>query len=309
MKAIIIEGYGATDVLQYKDVQIPSIKENEILVRVHAASVNPIDWKIREGLAKSFIPIVFPFTPGCDFSGTIEKIGSAVSRYEIGDEVYGFVDQIRGGTYAEFVAAKETEVALKPTSLDYTQACTIPLVSLAAWQSLFDHAKLEAKQKILIHAAAGAVGSMAVQLAKWKNAFVFGTAGTLEQNFLKELGVDEPIDYQKNKFEDVARQVDVVLDTIGGDTRARSWQVLKKGGILVTTVGPAPSDAEAKQYGVKVAAVHTTPNSNELSDIAKLIDSGKLKSKVATIFSLENAPEAQALSQKGGAPGMIVIKI
>ena len=309
MKAIVIENYGGADVLQYKDVQVPSIKESEVLVRIHAASVNPIDWKIREGLAKSFIPVSFPFIPGCDFSGTIERVGSAITQYKIGDEVYGFVDQVRSGALAQYVAAKESEIALKPKLLDHVAASAIPVVTLAAWQSLFDLAKLESKQKILIHAAAGAVGSMAVQLAKWKNAYVFGTASTEEQDFLRELCVDEPIDYKINKFEDIAKEVDIVFDTVGGETRARSWKTLKKGGILVTAVGPAPSDAEANQNGVRQSSVHTSPNSKELSEIAHLIDLRKLKTKVATVFTLENAPQAQALSQKGGARGKIVIEI
>ena len=213
-----------------EEVQIPPIKKNEMLVRVHAASVNPIDWKIREGHVKSFVHIAFPFTPGCDFSGTIEYVGTGVTQYKVGDEVCGYVELTRGGTYAQYVVAKETEITLKPKSLDFISAAAFPAVTITAWQSLFDIAKLEGrKQRILIHAAAGAVGSMAVQLAKWKNAYVFGTASAQQQNFLRNIGIDQPIDYQTTKFEDIAKQVDVILDTIGGETRARSWQALKKG--------------------------------------------------------------------------------
>jgi len=199
-------------------------------------------------------------------------------------------------------------VALKPRSVDHVHAAAIPLAALTAWQALFDVAGLTAGQKILIHAAAGGVGSFAVQLAKWKEAHVIGTASARNQSFLRELGVDEPIDYEKARFEDVVHDVDVVLDTIGGDTQQRSWKVLKKGGILVSIISE-PSAEEAAKYGVRPGYVFVQPNAAELAEIAKLVDSGKVKPVVETVLPLSEARRAQELSETGHTRGKIVLKV
>ena len=212
------------------------------------------------------------------------------------------------GTYAEYVVVKETEAALKPRSLDHIHAAAIPVVALTAWQALFDKGGLNKGQKVLIHGAAGGVGSFAVQLAKWKGAHVIGTASGRNQAFLRELGVDEPINYEKVSFEDVVHDVDVVLDTLGGDTQNRSWKVLKKGGILVSIVAP-PSVDEAAKHGVRSVFFSAHPSSAQLSEIAKLVDAGKLKPVVETVLPLSEARRAHELNETGHARGKIVLKV
>ena len=225
-------------------------------------------------------------------------------------EVYARPDAASNGkgTYAEYVVAKETEAALKPKSVDHVHAAAIPVVALTAWQALFDKAGLSKSQRILIHGAAGGVGSFAVQLAKWKGAHVIGTASGRNQAFLRELGVDEPIDYEKTRFEDVVHDVDVVLDTLAGDIQNRSWKVLKKGGILVSIVAP-PSPDEAAKHSVRSAFFSAHPSSSQLSEIAKLVDAGKLKSVVETVLPLSDARRAHELNETGHARGKTVLKV
>src|SRR5437870_8428320 len=194
-----------------------------MLFRVPAACVKPIDWKVREGHMKAFLLHKSPLILGWDFSGVVEKLGRGVSRFKIGEEVYSLPDPTRNGAYADYVVVRESELALKPKSLHHPRAAAVPLAALTAWQSLFDTAQLQPGQRVLIHAGSGGVGHFAVQLAKWKGAYVFATASTKNQDLLRELGVDEPIDYTQQRFEDVARNIDIVLDTIGGETQERSW--------------------------------------------------------------------------------------
>jgi NADPH:quinone reductase-like Zn-dependent oxidoreductase len=277
-----------------------------LLIRVLATSVNAIDWKIRAGYVKDVFPVPLPFIPGWDVSGVVEAVGSGVTKFKKGDEVYACPDG--KGAYAEYVVAKETETALKPKSLDHVHAAAIPVVGLTAWQALFDTAALSKGQKILIHGAAGGVASFAVQLAKWKGAHVVGTASGRNQAFLRELGVDDPIDYEKTRFEDVVHDLDVVLDTLGGDTQNRSWKVLKKGGILVSIVAP-PSADEAAKHGVRSVFCPAHPSSSQLSEIAKLVDAGKLKPVVETVLPLSDARRAHELSETRHARGKIVLKV
>jgi NADPH:quinone reductase-like Zn-dependent oxidoreductase len=204
---------------------------------------------------------------------------------------------------------KEAETALKPRSIDHVHSAAIPIVASTAWQALFDHAALGKGQRILIHGAAGGVGSFAVQLAKWKEAYVIGTASAQNQAFLRELGVDEAIDYENTRFEDVVHDVDVVFDTIGGDIRTRSWKVLKKGGILVSIVGPPPSADEAAKHGVRSAFFSAQTNASQLAEIAKLVDSGKIYPIVETVLPLAEARHAHELAEKGHARGKIVLKV
>jgi NADPH:quinone reductase-like Zn-dependent oxidoreductase len=241
-------------------------------------------------------------------SGVVEATGSAVSRFKAGDELYSRPDLARDGAYAEYIAVREAEAALKPKSIDHIHAAAIPLAGLTAWQSLFDAAKLSSGERVLIHAAAGGVGTFAVQLAKWKGAYVIGTASARNRDFVRELGVDEVIDYQTTKFENAVRDVGVVLDTIGGDTQQRSWKVLKPGGILVSIISP-PSEDMAKAHGVRQAYVFIEPNAFELTEIAKLVDSGKLRSVVETILPLSAARRGQEISQSGHARGKIVLRV
>jgi NADPH:quinone reductase-like Zn-dependent oxidoreductase len=308
MKAVRIHNYGGPEVLKFEDAPRPQPGNGEVLVRIHAAAVNPVDWKIRTGRYKDRLQYPLPFIPGWDFSGVVEATGPGVTRLKKGDEVYARPDIARNGAYAEYIVAKESEVALKPKSVDHVKAAAIPLAALTAWQALFDTAGLKSGQKVLIHGASGGVGSFAAQLAKWKGAHVIGTASGRNQSFLRELGVDEPIDYEKTRFEDVVHDVDVVLDTIGGDTQNRSWKVLKKGGILVSIVSP-PSAEEAAKHGVRSGYVFVQPNATQLAEIAKLVDSGKLKPVVETVLPLAEARRAHEQSETDHTRGKIVLKV
>jgi NADPH:quinone reductase-like Zn-dependent oxidoreductase len=308
MKAVRIHQYGGPEVLLFEDAPRPVPGFAEVLIRVHAAGVNPIDWKIRAGYLKDVRPYTFPLILGWDLSGVVEAIGPGTGKFKKGDEVYSRPDSARNGAYAEYITVNESEVAFRPRSIAHIQAGGIPLACLTAWQAIFDTAGLSAGQRILIHGAAGGVGSYAVQLAKWKGAYVIGTASAQNQPFLRELGVDEPIDYEKDRFEDLVRSVEVVFDTIGGDTQRRSWKVLKKGGILVSITAP-PSADEAAKIGVRQAFTLMTPNSSELTEIAKLVDLGKLKPMVETVLPIVDARRAHELGQTGHTRGKIVLRV
>ena len=310
MKAVRVHNYGGPEVLQFEDAPRPTPGSGELLIRVHAASVNPLDWKVRAGYMKDYIPLPLPFIPGWDVSGVVEAVGSGVTKFNKGDEVYGRPDVAAHGygAYAEYVVAKETEAALKPKSIDHVHATTIPVGAVTAWRALFDTAGLKEGQRVLIHGAAGGVGSFAVQLAKWKGAHVIGTASTRNQAFLCDLGVDEAIDYEKTRFEDLVDDVDVVFDPIGGETQKRSWKTLKKGGILVSIVGP-PSVEEAKKYGVRSAFLSAQGGSSLLAELATLVDSGKIKPMVEKVLPLSEARQAHELNETGHARGKIVLKV
>jgi NADPH:quinone reductase-like Zn-dependent oxidoreductase len=308
MKAVRIHKYGGPEVLQYEEAPRPKPAAGEVLIRVHAAGVNPIDWHVREGHVKDVFPHSFPFVPGWDASGVVEEVGAGVTRFKPANEVYSVPDPLRDGAYAEYIAVRESEVALKPKSLHHVHAAAVPLAALTAWQTLCDTAKLEPGQRILVHAAAGGVGHFAVQLAKWKGAHVIATASAKNHELLRELGADETIDYTSQRFEEVARNVDVVLDPIGGDTQERSWQVLKKGGALLSIVQP-PSAEKAKELGVRAAFVASHPNGAQLAKIAELIDSGDLKPIVNRILPLPEARRAHELSQSGHTHGKIVLRV
>jgi NADPH:quinone reductase-like Zn-dependent oxidoreductase len=308
MKAVRIHAYGGPEVLKFEEVPRPNPGVGEVLIRVHAAGINPVDWKIRQGYLKDYLPYLLPVIPGWDLSGVVEDTGPRVAALKKGDEVYTSPDILRDGAYAEYVVVRESDLALKPNSIDHTHAAAIPLAALTAWQALFDVADLSTGQKVLIHGAAGGVGSFAVQLAKWKGAYVIGTASKRNQRLLRELGGDETIDYENTQFEDVVRDVDVVLDTIGGDIQKRSWKVLKKAAILVSVVTP-PSPQEAAVHGVRQRFVGTQPNARQLTELAKLADSGKIKPIIGTVLPLAEVRHAHELSQTGHTRGKIVLKV
>jgi NADPH:quinone reductase-like Zn-dependent oxidoreductase len=311
MKAIRIHNYGGPEVLQYEDAPRPKPHAGDVLVRVHAAGVNPIDWKVREGHMKDSWPHKLPLILGWDVSGTVEEVGpgpAAAGRFKIGDEVYSVPDPTRNGAYADYIVVREPELALKPKSLHHIRAAAVPLAALTAWQSLFDTAQLQPGQRVLIHAGSGGVGHFAVQLAKWKGAYVFATASTKNQDLLRKLGVDRPIDYTQQRFEDVARNIDIVLDTIGSEMQERSWSVLKKGGVLVSLVQP-PSEEKAEELGVRAAFVAGHPSGAQLAEIAKMIDSGKLAPVIDRILPLSEVLRAHELSQSGHVRGKIVLRV
>ena len=308
MKAVCIYSYGGPDVLVYEDAPRPHQGTGEVLVRVHAAGINPVDWKIREGHLKEMLHHTLPLVLGWDVSGVVEALGSGVTRLKVGDEGFSRPDISRDGAYAEFIVIKESEVALKPKSIDHIHAAALPLAGLTAWQTLFDAAALSAGQRVLIHAAAGGVGHLAVQLAKWKGAHVIGTAAARNHDFLRKLGVDQVIDYDTERFEEAVQPVDVVLDTMGGEIQTRSWTVVKRGGILVSIVNP-PSAEVAAAHGARQAFVFTQPNAAQLAEIAKLVDAEKLKAIVETTLALSDATRGQELSERGHQRGKIVLRV
>ena len=281
---------------------------DEVLIKVYASGVNPVDWKIREGLRKEKFPTDFPLTLGWDVSGVIEEMGNDVHNLHLGDKVYSRPDPTRNGTYAEYVTVKADQVGLRPQTLDHVQAAAVPLSGLTAWQGLFDHGHLEPGQTVLIHAASGGVGMFAVQFAKWKGATVIGTTSTDNVDFVRELGADRVVDYTREKFEDVLQDVDLVLDTLGGDVQKHSIAVLKNGGRLVTTVKPENLEA-AKAKNIHIEGFTAQSYPAQLEQIAQLIDEGKVHPVIAQVLHLEQAAEAQKISERGHVRGKIVLKV
>ena len=306
MKAVTISKYGDQSVLTYADIERPKPKSDEILVHNAAAAVNPVDWKIRNGLGEMF-GLQLPIVLGCEIAGTIEKVGDEVRDFKEGAAVYGYVSLQRNGGYAEYTIAKTDEIVPKPESLDFENAAAVAVGALTSWQAIFDTANLQGGQRILITGASGGVGSMAVQLAKAKGAYVIATASGKNEDFVRSLGADEFVDYTREKFEEVVKEVDVVYDTVGGDTLERSFQTLRRGGFLVTTVAP-PSKEKAEKFGVRTAMVSVVPSAQQLGEINRLIASGKLKTHVATVLPLAEVRKAHQLSESGRTRGKIILK-
>ena len=307
MKAVIINEYGDENKLNYTDVERPAPQSDEVLVKVHAAAVNPADWKIRDGMGEQF-GFKFPLILGGDIAGTIEEVGSGVDNFKKGDAVYGMTLSNLSGGYAEYAIAKADGIALKPESLDFESAAAIPIAALTAWQSIFDLANLSSGQRILITGASGGVGSFAVQLAKAKGAYVIGTASGKNEQFVKDLGADEFVDYTAQNFEEVVKDVDVVFDTVGGETQERAFQTLKKGGFLVTSAGQ-PSEEKAKGFGVKAAFVFCKANAEQLAEVSSLIEAGKVKTHIETVLPMTEVKKAHQLSQTGRTRGKIVLQV
>ncbi len=309
MKAVRIHAYGGPEVLHYEEnVPLPTLEPEDILIRVRAAAVNPVDWKIREGYLQGALRHTLPLILGWDVSGEVVEVDPAVTAFKVGDDVYARPDIERDGGYAEYIAVKASDAARKPAGLDHIHAAAVPLAALTAWQSLVDAAQLQAGQTVLVHAAAGGVGSLAVQLAKARGARVIATASALNSGIVTELGADQFIDYTKTHFEDAVKDVDVVFDTIGGDTQKRSWQVLKPGGILVSVVSPPP-EAVAATHGVRSAFVFIHPSGEQLTQIARLIDEGRIQPVIHTVLPLAEVRQAHAISQTGHARGKIVLRV
>ena len=306
--AIRIHSYGGPEVLLYEQAPRPRVREGEVLIRVHAAGVNPLDWKMRAGELKEVIQYKLPVIPGWDVSGVVEEVGPGESGFKNGDEVFAMADPTRDGAYADYIAVREATVAMKPKSLHHVRAAATPVSALTAWRSLFDLGHLQSGQRILIHGGSGGVGHFAVQLAKWKGAHVLATASTKNHELLRKLGADETAHYTTQKFEDIARKVDIVLDTVGGETQERSWRVLNKGGVLISLVQP-PSEEKANQFGVRGMMCSVQPDGAQLSKIAKLIDSAKLKPTIDRILPLREARRAHELSQNGHVHGKIVLRV
>ena len=306
MKAIVVHEYGGPEVLKYEDAPRPEPKDNEVLVRMIAAGVNPVDALIRSGKYAKFFGTTLPLIPGYDIAGVVEKTGAKVTKLKAGDSIYAYV--MWGGGYADYAVATEGEAAAKPKSITFLEAAGVPLAALTAWQALIDAAKLNAGQTVLIHGGSGGVGSFAIQIAKARGAKVIATASTPNQDLLKELGADVAIDYTTTKFEDVAKDVDVVLDSVGKDTLARSYGVVKKGGFVATLVAQ-PDQTELDKHGIRGAPISVKPNSDELTEITKLIEQKKIKPVVSQVLPLAEAVKAQEQAATHHTRGKIVLKI
>lgn len=308
MKAVRIHRYGDVDTLSYEDAPLPEAGPADVRIRVHAAAVNPVDWKIRAGYLASMLPYPMPLTIGWDVSGVVDQIGAEVSGVSVGDAVYSRPDIMRNGTYAEYAVVRAAEVAAKPESLSHCEAAAVPLAGLTAWQALFDHAQLKAGERVLIHAGAGGVGSFAVQFAKWAGAHVIATASAPNAALVRDLGADEFVDYRSQRFESVLDKVDVVLDTIGGDTQQRSIALLKRGGRLFSVVA-TPDHAALASVGATGGMFMVQPSSDDLGRIAELIDAGTVRVIIDSVFPLSQARAAHARSQTGRAKGKIVLEV
>jgi NADPH:quinone reductase-like Zn-dependent oxidoreductase len=306
MKAVQIRSFGGPEVLELAEIAKPIPKDDEVLIRVRAASVNPVDYKIRSGA----LPVrqdQLPKVLGRDVAGEVERCGRAVRNFKAGDTVYAMLDGGPGG-YAEYVTVRADLVAPKPGQLDYRAAAAVPLAGLTAWQGLFDHGHLEAGQRVLIHGGGGGVGHLAVQFAKARGATVATTVGTQDLEFVKRLGADQVIDYTRQRFEDEVREVDLVLDLVGGETQERSWKVLKDGGTMVSALA-RPSEAKARERHAHAESFAACPDRAELIEIGRLIDEGRVHPRVSAVFELEEAAEAQKQLERHHAQGKVVLQM
>lgn len=303
MVAAQISGYAGRGV-ELKEVGMPKMAANQVLIRVRAAGVNPIDWKIKEGYSK--LPV--PATLGVDVSGVIEEVGEDVEGFGVGDEVFGMIPAAGEGSFAEFAKAEEGFIALKPKTLTFTEAAAIPLTGLSAWQVLFDQAKLASGQRILIHGGGGGIGSFAVQLAKNIGATVATTVSTSKVGYAKGLGADLVIDYTREKFEDKVKGYDVVFDTVGGDTYLRSYSVLRRGGVIVSML-EMPNEELMKKYSVVAKNQFTRPNSGQMAELARLADEGILRVNVSRTFPLGEANSALEYLKNQHPMGKVVISV
>lgn len=304
MKAVRIDRYGDESILQVVEVARPQPTKDQILIRVQAAGVNPVDWKIRDGAGARF-GMSLPIFLGSEIAGIVDTVGEEVTGLRVGDDVYGTV---KAGGYAEYVLASPHEVAPKPATVDFVHAAALPLAALTAWQALFDLAKLREGQRILITAAAGGVGSLAIQLAKARGAIVTGMASGGNEAFVRALGADDFVDYTAQPFDGVVTGMDVVFDTVGGDTFERAFTCVKKGGALVTSVA-FPTPEQSATEGVNVSRVSSQPNRDELDAISQLVVAGQLNPHIAQIFPLEQVGAAHQLSKQGRTRGKIILQI
>ena len=311
MKAMQIKRFGDTEVLELVEIPKPEPKSDEVLIRIEAAGVNPIDWKTRQGngfFQNDSLPLIL----GWDMSGVIERIGNQVSNFKVGDEVFGMLAFPGvGATNAEYAVSSPNDIAIKPKGLSHEQAAALPLAVLTAWQGLIEQGDLQGNEKVLIHAAGGGVGHLAVQLAKWKGAHVIGTASAANHDLLRQLGVDECIDHKTTQFESVVSDLDMVFDAVGGDVTSRSLSVLKSSGRLVTLLGHRNQEAmdRAKQLGVATHAVIVHPSGEQLAQISELVETNQLKPVVDQVFKLDEVKQAHQYLEKGHARGKVVLKI
>ncbi|MFI8423491.1 NADP-dependent oxidoreductase [Streptomyces sp. NPDC085479] len=307
MRAVVVEQWGGPENLVERETERPEPGLNEVLVRVHAAGVNPVDWKTRAGGALiewGAVPAV-----GWDVSGTVEAVGPGVGLFRPGDEVFGMpLFPRQAGGYAEYVVAPARHLASKPATLTHVEAAALPLAALTAWQALVDTADVRPGERVLVHAAAGGVGHFAVQIAKARGAYVIGTASAAKHDLVRELGADEVIDYREARFEDVVTGVDVVLDGLGGETARRSLTVLREGGRLITLPGPDDVPADVPD-GVRAVWVLVEPDHLGLREITALVEQGRLRPVIDTVLPLAEAAKAHELGERGRTTGKIVLTV
>ncbi|MBB6734005.1 NADP-dependent oxidoreductase [Cohnella zeiphila] len=320
MKAILVHEYGGPDVMKLEEVERPNPLAGEVLVKIHYAAVIPLDWKIRNGWVQNVFPKTLPYIPGFYATGVIESTGPGVTEFTNGDRVFGMivgayadygiakVNKLETMSNAEYAVAPMDELVKLPDGLSFEDAATIRAGADTAWKALFTEGELEAGQTVLIHAAAGGVGQFAVQLAKWKGANVIGTASTSNLDFVKALGADQVIDYTTTAFEDVVKEVDLVVDAIGGDIENRSWAVLKQGGILVALTQP-PSQENAQKHGITAKFNTKFPTYANLETVAQLISDGTIRAEIDSIFPLNQANKALERSEAGHGRGRILLRI
>lgn len=332
MKAAVIDRYGPNELVQVRDIAVPAIGASDLLVRVRAASVNPLDVKMRSGSLKVLLKYKFPLVLGNDLSGEVVEVGPRVTRFKKGDSIYARLDKDRIGAFAEFAVVRDSAAALKPTNVTFGEAASLPLVALTAWQALVEIGKLEPGQRVLIHAGSGGVGSVAIQLAHHLGATVFTTVGQRNVALVKRLGADVPIDYRSARFEDIARDCDVVLDSAGGDTLVRSFECVKPGGVVVS-IGNTLSAAFARSWGlnpilvlaIRVISRKATAAARrhkarfeylfmradgaQLREITRLVEAGAIKPLVDKVFPLAQVRDALAYSESGRATGKVVISV
>lgn len=303
MRAVIINDYGDNTVVSLSEIDRPVPQSDEVLIKVHAAGVNPVDWKIRSGAGQR-MGMTLPIHLGSELSGTVVAVGGNVCGFVPGDAVYGIIGC---GAFADYAVAKAADMAHKPSRLNFIEAAAVPLGALTAWQAMFDLAELSAGQRLLITSGAGGVGSLAVQLAKAAGAHVTAMASAPKERFVRALGADDFIDYTAQPFDKVARDMDVVFDTVGGEIFGRAFATLKPAGFLVTSVA-FPSD-EDRLRGVGLARVRCVPNARQLAAIGDLVEAGRLRPQIAAVLPLAAVREALALSEAGRTSGKIVIDV
>ena len=307
MKAVQISKFGDQSVLELNDIAIPTPAENEVLIKVKAAAVNPVDWKIREGYLQPMLNHSLPLTLGWDVAGEVVAAGAQVTNLKMGDAVYSRPNIAKNGSYAEYMTAVADEVAVKPTSLSWQEAAGVPLTGLTAWQSLYELTNVQANERVLIHAGSGAVGQFAIQLAKLRGVYVYTTTSAKNTDLVLGLGADQAIDYHQEDFSEL-KDLDVVFDTIGGETLANSWATLKQGGRLVSIAGK-PSEELAAKHGVSAFYCFVQPSSEQLNEITKLADAGRFKVNIDSEFPLDQVAQAHARSETGRAQGKIIINV
>ncbi|GHJ96573.1 NADPH:quinone oxidoreductase [Streptomyces sp. NE5-10] len=333
MRAFTVEKYGDATGMRAAEMPDPQVGADDVLVKIHAASVNPLDMKIRNGDLKTILPYRLPLVLGNDLAGTVVRVGSSVDRFAMGDEVWARPDKDRIGTFAELLAVHQDDLAPKPATLTMTEAASLPLVALTAWQALVERANVQPGQKVLIHAGAGGLGSITIQLAKALGAHVATTASTAKVGLVKELGADEVIDYRTQNFEEILDGYDVVLDSLGGENLAKSLRILKPGGLAISVAGPpdpatarelgsnpvlrlaitalsAKTRRQAKRLGVTYSFLFMNASGDQLRELTPLIDTGKIRPVVDTVFPFDDTLHAMEYVEKGRAKaGKVVVSM